>query len=1328
MVSYLTRASQVTIPKFSNLIELLIYRGQEQSKNSAYTYLQDGEIESERLTYQELDLKARAVAAYLQEQGVAGQRALLLYPSGLDFIVAFLGCLYAAVIAVPAYPPRRNQKMKRWQAIVDDCKAAIVLTTSSLLDGIQEQFLKEQTLSHLQCVATDGILNHWAGKWQQPEITEKTLAFLQYTSGSTGRPKGVMVSHHNLLHNERLIKMAFGHSEKTIFVGWLPLFHDMGLIGNVLQPLYLGIPSLLLPPEAFIRQPIRWLKAISQYKATTSGGPNFAYDLCVRKVTPEQCAGLDLSSWDIAFNGAEPVRADTLQRFSTAFAPYGFRHQAFYPCYGMAETTLFVSGGLKTAPPVTYNFSKTALEENRVELVEKAAAGQPTRTLVGCGQTFFDKINIVNPETHLPCAPNQVGEIWVDGASVAQGYWHQAETTPQIFQAHLADGSKGSFLRTGDLGFFYRGELFITGRLKDVIIIRGRNYYPQDIELTAANSHPALSENGGAAFSIDWEGEEKLVIVQEVARTHLRQLNQEEVREAMRRSVANEHEVQVHDIVLIKPASILKTSSGKIQRRACKTAYLEGQLAVVKPSAQQELAKEERKLLPLKVTGTAATPSESPLESIESRGERPPAPTSVNSDLFAEAAVSRQRADGLVHWLRDYGNHRINSRLIDERRSIPPYIVLDFGNQGIFGLQVAEKYGGLGLRNRDMVRVIEQMAAIDLSLATFVGVNNALGIRPIQLYATPEMRDEVLPILAQGRQLAAFAVTEPGAGSAVRSVASQAIPDGKGGWTLHGTKIWSGSSQWAGYINVFAQLMDDKNESQGFVGFLVKQGTAGLRLGPEAMTMGMRGMVQNTVYLEGVPVGPENLLGKPGEGFLAAQDTMMFARLGIAAMSLGGLKRCAQLMHRYASRRAISTGRLLDNPVSLNRLSELTASLAASEALVQVVTELMDAGRAVPEEAMVACKTSVPEFLGRATDNLLQLLGGRGYVESNGVPQLFRDARLFRIFEGPTETLNMHLGSSVLHGSEPLFRFLSETLEQPGIGQRLRAAAEEIKHRCLRQEGQFGDLPSTLRWAYSLIGEVATYSILLATLQSPYNHRRTAGSHQRAALWTQLQLERLIAQAQAMTPAESVWLGAETLTELVAEYTDTVGDVEQTLAGEDWELNDLLRRDFSAQGVEVAVGSQASPTGGGETVAVSTKVLGLTEQSCPPTVAAVQTWLVNWLSQELKIEPQAIKLNKSFADYGLDSVVAVELAEDLGNWLGRELDATIAWNFPTITSLAAHLVEGTPEAEGTAPVAPVAAIPRPPVSVTAFSDTATTLDELSAAEIAHLLSQEIAKR
>jgi acyl transferase domain-containing protein/acyl-CoA synthetase (AMP-forming)/AMP-acid ligase II/acyl carrier protein/alpha/beta superfamily hydrolase len=565
---------------FSNFVDLLSYRASAQSEKVVFTFLSDGETVTESLTYSQLDERARAIAATLQSLKATGERALLLYQPGLEFIAAFFGCLYAGVIAVPAYPPRANRSLERLQAIVSDAQANFALTTEALVSTIEGRLTSALSTEALRCITTDQIDSHLSSQWQLLNPPQENLAFLQYTSGSTGTPKGVMVSHGNLIHNSNLINRCFRDTSESKGVSWLPPYHDMGLIGGILQPIYVGASQALMPPVAFLQRPYRWLQAISRDRLTTCGAPNFAYELCVSQITPEQLETLDLSCWTLAFTGAEPVRAETIEGFVQTFAPCGFRQEAFYPCYGMAETTLIVSGGLKEAPPILKNFDGKALEENKVISASPSETGKIT--LVGCGRSAEDqKIIIVNPETLKLCHSNEIGEIWVSGTSVTQGYWNRRTQTEETFKAYTADTHEGPFLRTGDLGFLQDGELFVTGRLKDLIIIRGRNHYPQDLELTVEKSHEAIKEASGAAFSVDVAGEECLVITYEVKRSYIRKLNVEEVASAIRKAVAQNHELQPLAIAFLKTGSIPKTSSGKIQRHACKAGFLEGNLDVV---------------------------------------------------------------------------------------------------------------------------------------------------------------------------------------------------------------------------------------------------------------------------------------------------------------------------------------------------------------------------------------------------------------------------------------------------------------------------------------------------------------------------------------------------------------------------------------------------------------------------------------------------------------------------------------------------------------------------------------------------------------------------
>ena len=575
------------------LVALLRSTATARAAETAFIFVNGKGDEVQRMTFGELDGQARAIGAVLAARFHPGDRVILLCPPTLDFVVAFFGCLYAGVVAVPVYPATKQRDLPRLERVIANAGARGALSTRPLImlsQSLLSTLAPDNPVASLEWLAIEDAPAAGAEAWSPPAITGESLAFLQYTSGSTGTPRGVMVTHQNLLHNERMIQQAFGHdTQNTIVVGWLPLYHDMGLIGNVLQPLYLGRPCILMSPLDFLQRPALWLETISRYRATTSGGPSFGYELCARRLSDEQRAGLDLSSWKVAYNGAEPVRAEVIDKFSKTFAPQGFRREAFYPCYGLAEATLLITGGAHAEEPVTITVTRSELESRVVVPCEAGEAG--ARPLVGCGHAWLEqKLLIVDPDSRLVCPADRVGEIWISGSSVAKGYWNDPERNAQAFQGYLADTNEGPFLRTGDLGFVRNGELFITGRLKDVVIIRGRNHYPEDIELTVERSNPFLRPGCGAAFSIDVEGTEQLVIVQEVTRDALKGTDLSVVVADVREAVTANHGLRPYAVSLVLPARIPKTSSGKIQRQACRAQYLAQSLELAETQSQRSHA------------------------------------------------------------------------------------------------------------------------------------------------------------------------------------------------------------------------------------------------------------------------------------------------------------------------------------------------------------------------------------------------------------------------------------------------------------------------------------------------------------------------------------------------------------------------------------------------------------------------------------------------------------------------------------------------------------------------------------------------------------------
>ena len=555
----------------NNLIDVLRAHADTRPEALAYTFLQDGETVGEQLSFAQVDARARALGATLQQLTTPGDRALLLYQPGLEFVVAFMGCQYAGIVAVPSPPPNMNRAaatLTRLSSIVGNARPAIVLTTAAQLPTLRTATRGQAVYAGVVWQASDRLDIGRASLWTAPTQRSDALSFLQYTSGSTSAPKGVMVSHRNVTTNLAMLKETAAPSGSMNIVSWLPLFHDMGLIGMVLLGLYLGTETRLMSPLSFLKRPVRWLRAIAAHGEVISGGPNFAFDAVLRRITEADKQGLDLSGWRTAFCGAETVRAHTMARFYEAFAECGLRRDALLPCYGLAEATLVVSG---RTPGRDYQLQRC--DKARLEQGEATAPAQGAAALsvVSCGSTKLDQdIAIVDPQTCVPRADGEVGEIWVRGDNVACGYWQDHEQTAQTFGVSTAAG-EGPFLRTGDLGFLIAGELYVTGRIKELILVRGRCIYPQDLELridSMADAFPELVANESVAFAVH-EGEtERAALIVKIVRRKNPEHDAGRLIEAIQARALADFELSFGEIALVR-ASVPKTSSGKKMRTAC---------------------------------------------------------------------------------------------------------------------------------------------------------------------------------------------------------------------------------------------------------------------------------------------------------------------------------------------------------------------------------------------------------------------------------------------------------------------------------------------------------------------------------------------------------------------------------------------------------------------------------------------------------------------------------------------------------------------------------------------------------------------------------------
>ncbi|OON62274.1 hypothetical protein B0920_01975 [Massilia sp. KIM] len=1190
----------------SPVLERLQRHAQEAPARIAFSFVrEDGREES--ILFGELAARVDALAGALATLAASGERVLLQYPPGLPFVVAFFACLRAGLVAVPAPLPRKHGDGQGLLRLLEDAAPTLVLSTRDAAPLVEPQLR-----GHAAGLVFTDAFDAGQGTMRAPRPPRTPLAFIQYTSGSTSRPRGVEVTHAALSANVEAIGEAFGFRRDSVMVSWLPPFHDMGLVGSIVTPAALGFRSVLMAPASFLRHPLRWVEAMSRYGATCAGGPDFAWDLCARRYLAEPAGreALDLSRLEVAYNGAEPVRASTLRRVRAAFAACGLREEALFPCYGLAEHTLLAAGGPRGRAPRILSLSKARLEAGQVR---ESAEGDPdARELVSCGPPAPGvTVLAVDPDSVRPAGPGRVGELWLAGDSVARGYrasggGQAGEAGGRVFGARL-EGGDGPWLRTGDLGFVREGEVYVTGRLKDLVIVNGRNIYPQDVEAVVEEAAGFLEPNRCAAFALEEDGRERLAVALEADRRLLRLARRAQqdgakvaeldaLGQRIRTAVARRFGIALGLLAFVRPGSFPRTTSGKVQRSRCRQLAARAELDLVYATREARRAPHPQR-----------------------RRDDPPA-----------LAASSVQADVMIAWLRQYAARRLDSRLMDERRSLAPHLLLDFGNRGLLGLQVPKAFGGRALATPDLLRVMEQLAALDLTVATVVGVHNGLGLRPLLRYGTEALRAHALPDLAAGRQLAAFALTEPAAGAnplAMRTRAQRV----EGGWRLNGEKHLIGLASWAGWITVLARAVGADGGALGTVALLVPEDAPGLRQGPEALTMGMRAMVQNALRFEDMFVPDAQVLGHPGAGMEVARDAMAFARLGIGALCIGAMKRCAQLMLRYAGRREVAGGLLAENPETLARLDELSCAVAALEALVRAISA-HDKGGELPQEACMACKCVASELLWETADALMQMLGGRGYLEPNLAPQILRDARVLRILEGPTEALYAHLGAA----HEICCGFIGEALGAPLLADSAREAA--------RRAG-----PDAAHGA----GELCAWTMLAAA---------AAGAGGPAAAWARRRLDALLA---ALRRRDERPASAE-LAARIAAYALAIGEPEQEAVGEAQQRDPLLARDWDGGGRPAAA---AAATGSGTGLAEGMGD-GAGAGAAEATRALVRECLLNSL-RDGGVED--IDDDTSFAEAGLDSLAAMPVALELEQRTGLQVNAELLYEYPTVAALAAYI-------------------------------------------------------
>jgi alkylation response protein AidB-like acyl-CoA dehydrogenase/acyl-CoA synthetase (AMP-forming)/AMP-acid ligase II/acyl carrier protein len=1153
------------------------------------------------ISYGELLDRVLRGAAVLRQRASQGARVALLLPNSIEYMVAFLAAQAAGMVPVPLMPASSKKSAtqgQRLEAVIADCTPELcVVGNDEPLIGTGVRLLP----------VVDLIESDARGELALPSVDD--IAFIQYTSGSTSTPRGVVVRERNVVANCMQMSAAFGMDESTVFGSWLPLFHDMGLIGHALLPIWLGACAHLMRPETFLRHPDRWLKMISDHKVEFSGAPNFAYDYCVERI--KGLDGLDLSSWRLAINGSEQVLPATMDRFAAKFLPAQFRREYFQPVYGLAEATVFVSGRARHEPIRELDLDRDALTCGHAE----QGSGDGATRYVSVGRSWLDgQIVVWNFDERRPSANGEVGEILVSGTNCCETYFGKEREASAVFGVELQD-RKGTYLRTGDLGFDANGELFIVGRSKEMLLVRGRNISPQDIEEIAQASHDDFVSHGGAAVEMQVDGRQRIVLIQEIKRRAVEE-GAKALKQAAMEAVARLG-IALYDVVLLQRGTLPKTTSGKIARVKSRDLLVEGRFGVL-------------------------CMEESP-------------------------AASGADGDELVSWWRSYAT-KLDLRGMDERRCIAPQLVLDFGNRGFLGLRAPRHNGGAALSVTGMMRVLREVAHVDLTLAAFIGVHNGLALAPLMQFGSEQQKSMYLADLANGRALGAFALTEAAAGSNPRAMRASARRSG-GKWVLDGRKIWIGNASWSSVCVFFAQAYDEDGTYLGITAFLLPTDTEGVRQGPEVMTLGMRGMVQNELIVARAVVDDGAILGEVGKGFDVASSTITFGRLGVATLALGCMERCMHSLVDYGWQRTISTGNLIEHPLVAHRLFTMQAAVQAVSALVGRCCTLIDRQESVPNEVLSALKAVATELCWKAVDDTLQAFGGRGYDEANNIPQMLRDCRLLRIFEGSSEALHSHVGHAFGKTESALQRFILDQFPATAdVVSRLSTQVETLRQ--MVSEMHAGQQESADRFLHGAVGEAVSYLLLEVVLVHESATSSHVGVTRLAADYFRRKRESVLDDALSAIPAPWVRGDVQPLMEQVT--TCTLGDCA-------WPPR--------AMNMKIEPDSYA---GLAETRASTNSEMPLAPQVTAPSLLhsleeqrRISSWIVNWV--ERRTRRSTVPLNATFVELGLDSVDAVELVSDFADEHGISVDPSALWEFPDISKLGVYLAKRLAPASAAVP-------------------------------------------
>lgn len=1253
-VQVMPSISDHQLPEEDNkcLIDFLIKRSIQYPHKTAFSDV-DIDLQETPLTYSEFLFQVKEYAQILKNERIKkDDRCLLIFNQGIEFIIAFLACQWIGAIPVPLNIPGRSKSLDKWENIAKECLPEAIITGKKTASRLVQSLSKSKLLSKIQVIEVEIIASDKTESsfTDQPNI--HPTAFLQYTSGSTGNPKGVVVTQDSLIKNSRESKKNMNATPDSVFVSWLPFYHDMGLILFIVQTIYNGNSLYLMKPEDFMSRPLNWMYALSKWKGTHTGGPNFAYQLVADKLIQlhqelkknNQQADFSLKTLKMCASGAEPIRFKTICDFQNAISLFEAPDHVISPGYGLAEATLTVALNKEGEQVKWLKADKEALKRNIVVIKDSGFMeigrdfdnDENSIYLVGNGQVIdnheADIISVSNLEAELPDSiskinilePYSIGELWYSGPSVTNGYYENEAATDETYFNSVSNST--TYLRTGDLAFKDEdGQIYIVGRIKDLIIIRGLNYYPQDIERTSCYSHPDLRIDGAAAFAMNKDGNECCYLVQELTRSAILSPKFDEYARAIRNAVLQDHGIAIDTILFVAPMHVPRTTSGKIQRRLAKRTT--------------EINEWENILH---------------ISSLNSKVLK-------NKTTHFKSHIQEDTLKNSINDLQYFLRTRVDSYTIDERRSIPPYIMTEFSRMGLMGLLISPEDGGLGCNLNQARTIIETISSADLTLGLFVSLHNLLGLHPIAKFAKEEIKEKIVRELATGKGTASFALSEPGAGSNPNAGKTFAQKN-NGYWILNGEKCWVGSSSWASYLTVIAHTQDENGKYLGQSAFLVPQGTPGLQHIEECMTMGMRGTVQGQFILNDVKIPDSHVLGEIGKGAEVLHEVVSMGRIGINSMCIGILKTVLSRSKQWAENRKVNSGYLIDQPMVLKQLNELLWVLEIIETYQSKLVQWKDEGLLLPDMLVSAGKIFSTEETWKGVDFLMQLTAARGYSEHNGIAQLFRDARVLRIFEGPSESLIADLGGRTDENIMETLNFL--TYQHVAINTKAQTEKIQLTKQQLEQNPTDSDSQNR-KFARYAFGEILTYQLIVWMCQDDISSHAKNWLEKKITTITKDALEfntDLLLKQRFEKQFNHVLKDHQTI------YTQSILN-ETSIRSPFRDLRAIETQNISEkQDITEKVIFRA-------TTPQTTNSSSINPKSINKNVSEVEKWIYNWLEKEAGIERNQFTPFTSFSEYGLDSSLSIRFISDINAHYKIHVEPSIIWSYSTVNELAAYLCE-----------------------------------------------------